>query len=446
MKDLAVAAILISISAAVITILYGLCRILGGWTWLKTWMTGSKEETSYLTSCDDSNLKGYSNMADSDVVLNTCEKYKHYGDVVNEVNLIENKVDSIPLIPRQYPWIRQHFAPDPSNSSTQPFENIIQPSSDREDKTSSECELSDILAFNGSSTKLKRALSCTSVNSDTSVVLDTLESPQNNGELEIGLEYDSETEDLIVIVNKARNLIGPDPTMNIDSYVRVFLLPDKTTNMQTRIQRRTNDPLFKERFLFGVDSRDLCRRSVLCYIFTSDKYTNTFIGETEINLADVDFRKPYLNWMPILDTNPKLTDLGDIMFSLSYLPTAERLTVVIVKARNLNFSNGQKNGSPFVKVYLLQNNKKISKKRTSLKKDDKNPIYNEAMIFSVPTVDLQQNIQLRITVADYQNDGKAPSLGHVFVGSQCRGKSMSHWNQMMSSLRKPIAMWHPLRK
>ncbi|XP_022238779.1 synaptotagmin-6-like [Limulus polyphemus] len=311
MKDLAVAAILICISAAVIAIFYGLCRILGGWTWLNTWMTGSKEETAHLTNCDDHYMKGYSNMVDSDLALDTCENYKHYGDGINEVNLvgevkvIENKVDSIPLIPRPYTWIRQHSAPDPSNQSISPTENIIrQPSSDSEDKTSPECELPDILAFNGSSTKLKRALSCTSVSSDTSVVLDTLESPQSNGELEIGLEYDSETEDLIVIVNKARNLIGPDPNMNVDSYVRVFLLPDKTTNMQTRIQRRTADPLFKERFLFGVDSRDLGQRSVLCYIFTSDKYTNTLIGEAEIKLADVDFRKPYLNWMPILDSNP----------------------------------------------------------------------------------------------------------------------------------------------
>ncbi|GIX85370.1 hypothetical protein CEXT_170711 [Caerostris extrusa] len=41
----------------------------------------------------------------------------------------------------------------------------------------------------GSNAKLQRAMSCDSVCSDTSVVLDTLESPQNNGELEITLEY-----------------------------------------------------------------------------------------------------------------------------------------------------------------------------------------------------------------------------------------------------------------
>lgn len=44
---------------------------------------------------------------------------------------------------------------------------------------------------------------------------------------------------------------------------------------------------------------------------------------------------------------------------------------------------------PFVKVYLLQDGRKISKKKTSTKRDDTNPIFNEAMIFSVPSNVLQ---------------------------------------------------------
>ncbi|GFW51656.1 hypothetical protein TNCV_4213321 [Trichonephila clavipes] len=44
---------------------------------------------------------------------------------------------------------------------------------------------------------------------------------------------------------------------------------------------------------------------------------------------------------------------------------------------------------PFVKIYLLQKGKKISKKKTSVKKGDSNPVFNEAMIFSVPAGALQ---------------------------------------------------------
>ena len=47
---------------------------------------------------------------------------------------------------------------------------------------------------------------------------------------------------------------------------------------------------------------------------------------------------------------------------------------------------------PFVKVYLLQNGKKVSKKKTTVKRGEKCPIFNEAMIFSVPSSVLSVSI------------------------------------------------------
>lgn len=41
------------------------------------------------------------------------------------------------------------------------------------------------------------------------------------------------------------------------------------------------------------------------------------------------------------------------------------------------------------KVYLLQQGKKIHKKKTSVKKGEESPIFNEAIIFNVPSHILQ---------------------------------------------------------
>ena len=57
-----------------------------------------------------------------------------------------------------------------------------------------------------------------------------------------------------------------------------------------------------------------------------------------------------------------------------------------------------------------------------------------------------QTVQLRISVVESVPDGKLLSIGHVIVGSQLSGTELTHWNQMMTSLRKPVAMWHSLQK
>jgi synaptotagmin-12 len=70
------------------------------------------------------------------------------------------------------------------------------------------------------------------------------------------------------------------------------------------------------------------------------------------------------------------------------------------------------------------------------------------MIFSVPPF-LLNSIQVRLTVMNIIENGnvrKSESIGHVIVGSRTDGKGLLHWHQMITSMRKPIAMFHPLRR
>ena len=157
---------------------------------------------------------------------------------------------------------------------------------------------------------------------------------------------------------------------------------------------------------------------------------------------------PTTTWIPLSDSRKCNAKWGELMFSLSYLPTAERLTIVLVKARNLKLDiDGKEVQNIFVKVYLINNEKKILKKRTTLKRKDRSPIFNESMIFSVPPQSLT-TVRLRLSVYGVvDNDTHMPiALGHVIAGSCATGKGLRHWHQMLSSLRKPVAMWHVLRQ
>lgn len=60
---------------------------------------------------------------------------------------------------------------------------------------------------------------------------------------------------------------------------------------------------------------------------------NKKLGEAEMEIGEMP--KPITTWIPLTDSRKCNAKWGELMFSLSYLPTAERLTIVVVKARNL---------------------------------------------------------------------------------------------------------------
>lgn len=91
-------------------------------------------------------------------------------------------------------------------------------------------------------------------------------------------------------------------------------------------------------------------------------------------------------------------DLGDIMVSLSFLPSAERLTVVLIKARNLRIIDDSRNSSdPYIKVALISDGKKIKKRKTGVTRNTINPVYNEALTFDV-NKDTLKNCLIEFTV------------------------------------------------
>lgn len=62
------------------------------------------------------------------------------------------------------------------------------------------------------------------------------------------------------------------------------------------------------------------------------------------------------------------------------------------------------------------------------------------------TVCCWQELSLRVTVAETTDDGRGDNTGHVIIGPEASGMGITHWNQMLATLRKPVSMWHPLRR
>ena len=68
------------------------------------------------------------------------------------------------------------------------------------------------------------------------------------------------------------------------------------------MQKGTTSPVYKERFLFSVEPRDLEAKSVQFQVCSSDKYArHKLLGEADMRLGDVDLRRPLRIWMNLRD-------------------------------------------------------------------------------------------------------------------------------------------------
>ena len=98
---------------------------------------------------------------------------------------------------------------------------------------------------------------------------------------------------------------------------------------------------------------------------------------------------------------------------------------------------------PAVKVFLMLNKTRLGRKRTAMQKKTVNPVYNEAFTFKVTSETLQK-VTFKVLIVNKHSHGSDQIVGHVLLGQKETGSGFSHWNHMLASLRKPIAMWHPI--
>nr|XP_025039504.1 synaptotagmin-2 [Pelodiscus sinensis] len=221
------------------------------------------------------------------------------------------------------------------------------------------------------------------------------EKPQENlGKLQYSLDYELAALPAPWVTPERFPLAADLPALDIggtsDPYVKVFLLPEKKKKHETKVHRKTLNPTFNESFTF------------------------------------------------------KHEKLGDVCFSLRYVPTAGKLTVIVLEAKNLKKMDVGGLSDPYVKIHLMQGGKRLKKKKTTIKKNTLNPYYNESFSFEVPFEQIQK-VQVVLTVLDYDKLGKNEAIGKVFVGCNATGTELRHWSDMLANPRRPIAQWHTLQ-
>lgn len=106
----------------------------------------------------------------------------------------------------------------------------------------------------------------------------------NCGRLHFILKFDFDLEQLIVKIHKAQDLPAKDFSGTSDPYVKIYLLPDRKTKHQTKVHRKTLNPVFDEVFLFPVAYADLSNRKLHFSIYDFDRFSrHDLIGQVVVD-------------------------------------------------------------------------------------------------------------------------------------------------------------------
>nr|XP_008967355.1 synaptotagmin-8 isoform X3 [Pan paniscus] len=262
---------------------------------------------------------------------------------------------------------------------------------------------------------------------------------QQWGRLQLSLEYDFGSQEIRVGLRQAADL---RPGGTVDPYARVSVSTRAGHRHETKVHRGTLCPVFDETCCFHIPQAELPGATLQVQLFNFKRFSgHEPLGELRLPLGTVDLQHVLEHWYPLgppAATEPE--QVGELCFSLRYVPSSGRLTVVVLEARGLRPGLAE----PYVKVQLMLNQRKWKKRKTATKKGTAAPYFNEAFTFLVPFSQVQ-NVDLVLAVWDRGLPLQTEPVGKVHLGARASGQPLQHWADMLAHARRPVAQWHPLR-
>ncbi|XP_026233482.1 synaptotagmin-7b [Anabas testudineus] len=266
------------------------------------------------------------------------------------------------------------------------------------------------------------------------------------GRIQFSVGYSFQDSTLTVKILKGQDLPAKDFSGTSDPFVKLYLLPDKKHKLETKVKRKNLNPHWNETFLFeGFPYEKVVQRTLYLQVLDYDRFSrNDPIGEVSIPLNKLDLANMQTFWKELKPCSDGSGSRGDLLVSLCYNPTANTITVSIIKARNLKAMDIGGTSDPYVKVWLMHKDKRVEKKKTVVMKRCLNPVFNESFPFDVPAHVLRETTII-ITVMDKDRLSRNDVIGKIYLSWKSGPAEVKHWKDMMGHPRTTVAQWHALK-
>uniref|UniRef100_A0A672QQD9 Synaptotagmin-7 n=1 Tax=Sinocyclocheilus grahami TaxID=75366 RepID=A0A672QQD9_SINGR len=266
------------------------------------------------------------------------------------------------------------------------------------------------------------------------------------GRIQFSVGYSFQDSTLTVKILKGQDLPAKDFSGTSDPFVKLYLLPDKKHKLETKVKRKNLNPHWNETFLFeGFPFEKVVQRTLYLQVLDYDRFSrNDPIGEVSVPLNKIDLAHMQTFWKELKPCSDGSGSRGDLLVTLCYNPTANTITVSIIKARNLKAMDIGGTSDPYVKVWLMNKDKRVEKKKTVVMKRCLNPVFNESFPFDVPAHVLRETT-IVITVMDKDRLSRNDVIGKIYLSWKSGPAEVKHWKDMMSHPRTAVAQWHALK-
>ncbi|CAL8403554.1 unnamed protein product [Boreogadus saida] len=266
------------------------------------------------------------------------------------------------------------------------------------------------------------------------------------GRVQFSVGYNFTDSTLTVKILKGQDLPAKDFSGTSDPFVKLYLLPDKKHKLETKVKRKNLNPHWNETFLFeGFPYDKVIQRTLYLQVLDYDRFSrNDPIGEVSVPLNKLDLANMQTFWKELNPCTDGSGSRGDLLVSLCYNPTANIITVSIIKARNLKAMDIGGTSDPYVKLWLMHKDKRVEKKKTVVMKCCLNPVFNESFPFDVPAHVLRETTII-ITVMDKDKLSRNDVIGKIYLSWKSGPAEVKHWKDMMGRPRAAVAQWHALK-
>ncbi|XP_077451770.1 synaptotagmin-1 isoform X2 [Stigmatopora argus] len=189
---------------------------------------------------------------------------------------------------------------------------------------------------------------------------------------------------------------------------------------RTRIVKGTCNPLFGDQFshILG-DEQDLDHIDLRMEVKNFDKYSrHTALGEDLV---------------------------GEVLLSLRFLPTSQRIEVGVLKVRTVLMEQHlDPDSALYVRISLQCNRCKLKYQKTATVTRGPVTVFNEVLVFSLPEFPLEQcKILGSVYETHLSKKSSKQLIGQVMLKKDKTSEN-EHWSLMLRSIRQPIARWHAL--